>query len=135
VVPGSVHRVGATGAVPLTPAVAIQDLGEQTLRGEVVDAKCHLGVMRPGSGKAHRACAARCIASGSPPMLWVQDAAAGRDLHLLLVGADGRMLGRELLPWVAEAVEVTGRVERHDGLLVLHAEPTAFRRQDRWAVR
>ncbi len=133
VVPGSVQALDAAGAP--APAVVIQDLGEQTLRGEIVDAKCHFGVMRPGSGKTHRACAARCIASGSPPMLWVHDAARDRDLHLLLVGTDGRALGRELLPWVAEAVEVTGRVVRHDDLLVLEAEPSAYRREDRWFAR
>lgn len=139
VVPGSVEAIDAPGA----PAVAaiVEDLGEQTLRGEIVDAKCHFGVMRPGSGKTHRACAARCIASGAPPMLWVRDAARDRDVHLLLVGADGRTLGRELLPWVAEPVEVTGRVVRHDNLLVLVADPTAYRRDarggraDRWAAR
>jgi hypothetical protein len=133
VVPGSVQPLDATGAP--APAAVIEDLGTKTLRGEIVDAKCHFGVMRPGSGKTHRACAARCIASGSPPMLWVRDAAQGRDLHLLLVGSDGRALGRELLPWVAEAVEVTGRVVRHDGLLVLQAEPSSYRREDRWAAR
>jgi hypothetical protein len=135
VVPGSVQPIEAAASdAPAKPAV-IEALGEQTLRGEIVDGKCHLGVMRPGSGKVHRACAARCIASGAPPLLWVRDAAADRDVHLLLVGADGRALGRELLAWVAEAVEVTGRVERHDGLLVLHAEPSAYRRLDRWSAR
>jgi len=133
VVPGSVQALDVIG-VP-APAVVLRDLGEQTLRGEIVDSKCHLGVMRPGSGKVHRACAARCIASGSPAMLWVHDAARDLDLHLLLVGADGRALGRELLPWVAEAVEVTGRVVRHDDLLVLQAEPSAYRREDRWSAR
>jgi hypothetical protein len=128
VVAGSIEPMEST-----TPARAaeVEDLGEQTLRGEVVDGKCHFGVMRPGSGRTHRDCAARCIASGAPPMLWVRDAVRDRDLHLLLVGADGRALGSELLPWVAEAVEVTGRVLRHDGLLVLHAEPSAYRREPR----
>jgi hypothetical protein len=134
VVPDSIQTLAAAGAAPPHKA-EIQDLGEQTLRGEVVDGKCHFGVMRPGSGKTHRECAARCIASGSPPMLWVHDPERQRDLHLLLVGADGRSLGRELLPWVAEAVEVTGHVERHDGLLVLYADPTSYRREDRWAAR
>jgi hypothetical protein len=125
VVPDSIEPIGAAaGAAP----ARVVDLGEQTLRGEVVDGKCHLGVMRPGNGKVHRSCAARCIASGAPPLLWVRDG-EGRALHLLLVGADGRALGRELLPWVAESVEVTGRVIRHDDLLVLRAEPTAYRRR------
>jgi hypothetical protein len=125
VVADSIEPIDAAAAAAPERVV---DLGEQTLRGEVVDGKCHLGVMRPGSGKVHRGCAARCIASGAPPLLWVRDR-EGRGLHFLLVGADGRALGRELLPWVAESVEVTGRVARHDQLLVLRAEPTAYRRR------
>ncbi len=81
----------------------------------------------PGSGKSHRSCAARCIASGAPPLLWVRDA-GGRDLYLLLLGADGRTLGAEILPYVAESVAITGEVLRYDGLLVLRAEPGSYRR-------
>lgn len=129
VVAGSIEPLGERDALRAAPSPArVDDLGEQTLVGEIVDAKCHFGVMRPGSGKLHRSCAARCIASGSPAMLWVRDRANGRDAHLLLVGADGRALGRELLPWVAETIEVRGRVRRHDGLLVLEAEPRGYRR-------
>lgn len=137
VVPGSIHAIAdpPPPGEAATQAATIEDLGERTLIGEIVDAKCHFGVMRPGSGKTHRACAARCIASGSPPMLQVHDGASGRTLYLLLVGADGRTLGSELLPWIAEPIAVTGRVVRHDELLVLEAEPSAYRREDRWAAR
>lgn len=131
VVPGSIQVLDA-GAEPVVagsaPAQRVEDLGLQTLAGEVVDAKCHFGVMRPGEGKAHRSCAARCIASGAPPMLWARDR-EGRERYLLLVGADGRTLHRELLPYVAESVEITGRVLRIDDVWVLHAEPDAYRRR------
>jgi hypothetical protein len=53
---------------------------------------------------------------------------SGRELHLLLVGADGRALNREILDFVAEPVAVTGRVLRYDDLLVLRADPSAYRR-------
>ena len=128
VVPGSIETLGAdAGASQAAPPAQVVDLGVQTLAGEIVDSKCHFGVMRPGSGKSHRSCAARCIASGAPPMLWVRDA-AGHDLYLLLLGADGRTLGREILPFVAEPVELTGQVLRYDGILVLRAEPDSYRR-------
>lgn len=129
VVPGSIEPL-AGGAVDQAAAAAparIEDLGVRTVAGEIVDGKCHFGVMRPGEGKAHRGCAARCISSGAPPVLWARDG-RGRDVHLLLVGTDGRALHRELLPWVAEPVEVTGRVLRYDNLLVLEAEPSSYRR-------
>jgi hypothetical protein len=50
----------------------------------------------------------------------------GGRLHLLVTGDDGRAIGRELLDIVAEPLEVSGRVERIDGLLVLRAEPERF---------
>lgn len=132
VVPGSIEPVeGAPAGVAIAtapPPPRVEDLGEHALVGEIVDAKCHFGVMRPGDGKAHRGCAARCIASGSPAMLWVRDD-EGRERHLLLTGEDGRALGRELVPWIGEPVAVTGRVVRYDGLLALRAEPSAFRRR------
>jgi len=109
------------------PEARAEDLGTQTLRGEIVDSKCFLGVMKPGSGKVHRACAVRCISSGAPPLLVARDR-RGETLHLLLVGRDGQALGKEILAFVAEPVEITGRVVRYDNLLVLQGDPSAIRR-------
>ena len=117
-------------AVP-SPADAdplpVEDLGPVRLAGEIVDTKCHLGVMNPGDGKTHRACAARCISGGIPPALRVRDD-GGRAQLFLLVGAAGEAVDRALLPFVAEPVEVTGRAERRGDLLVLYADPAAIRR-------
>ena len=44
------------------------DFGEVHLDGEIVDPKCYFGVMKPGFGKIHRSCAARCISGGIPPV-------------------------------------------------------------------
>ncbi len=103
------------------------DLGEHTLRGEVVDIKCYLGVMKPAHGKPHRSCAARCISGGIPPVLMVKDR-DGDTNHLLLVSADGRAVNQEVLPLVAEPVEITGRVVRLGDRLVLQANPETYRR-------
>jgi len=104
------------------------DLGSVVLTGEIVDTKCHLGVMNPGDGKVHRECAVRCISGGAPPGFLVRDAAGQRQL-LLLVGSDGRALGREVLDYVAEPVAISGRLVRHGATLVLKAEPRDFRRE------
>jgi len=37
-------------------------------RGQIVDPKCYLGVMKPGEGKPHSDCAIRCI-DGFPLLL------------------------------------------------------------------
>ena len=59
VVAGSVEAIGeaATARRPRGTVDGAVDLGIQTLRGEIVDSKCYLGVMKPGRGKPHRACA------------------------------------------------------------------------------
>jgi hypothetical protein len=103
------------------------DLGERVLRGEIVDSKCHLGVMNPGEGKAHKACAIRCISGGAPPLLRVREPQDDAR-YFLLAGEDGREVGRELLDFVAEPVEIHGRAERHDDVYVLRIEPGAVRR-------
>jgi hypothetical protein len=46
-----------------------------TLVGEVVDAKCYLGAMKPGDGKSHKACATLCVTNGIPAMPVTADSA------------------------------------------------------------
>lgn len=52
-----------------SPTPAPQSMGRAIMTGEIVDAKCYLGVMNPGSGPVHRACARRCLAGGLPAAL------------------------------------------------------------------
>jgi hypothetical protein len=120
--PGSAEIEG-----PARRAPEIAALGTLTLRGEIVDSKCHFGVMNPGEGKAHRDCAVRCISGGSPALLRVREE-GGEARYFVLLGPDGRALGRELLDFVAEPVEMRGAVERHDGVYVLRTDPSAIRR-------
>jgi hypothetical protein len=93
--------------------------GEFLLRGELVDTKCWLGVMRPSTGKVHRACAVRCLAGGVPPGLLVRrDGEADR--IVLLAGPEGR--GPDFDPqWGGRVVEARGRLEMLGGLWVLRA--------------
>jgi hypothetical protein len=103
------------------------DLGPVTLRGEIVDTKCYLGVMNPGEHKVHRDCAVRCISGGVPPAFLARDT-SGDSRILLLVGEDGRALGREVLPFVAEPLEISGNLVRVGSTLTLKANPARFRR-------
>lgn len=97
-------------------------LGAVTLRGEIVDAKCHLGVMIPGTGTVHRACAVRCLSGGIPPMLSVTDSAGAR-ANVWLTGPGGAPVTASLLPLVAEPVEMSGRLMAFDDQLVLEVDP------------
>jgi len=121
----------AASARPVTsesmPAGTVPaQLGPATLRGEIVDTKCYLGVMKPGVGKSHKACAALCITGGSPAALVVRSA-DGRDALLWLVAADGHPLGRELLDLVAEPVAIDGELVRLGGRLLLVTERARIR--------
>lgn len=109
------------------PAPRSEVLGRATLRGEIVDSKCHLGVMTPGDRETHRACARLCIAGGVPPLFVVADE-RGRVLRYLLVDADGKPIGRRVLDFVGEPVEVDGEMVRHGELLVLRVDPSDVRR-------
>ncbi len=112
---------------PARSASEEQDLGVETLVGEIVDSKCFLGVMKPGSLKTHRACAVRCISGGIPPVLAVRDD-LGNVSYLFLVSEDGGAVNQEVLDKVAEPVSITGRVVRRDDLLFLHTDPATIRR-------
>ena len=109
-------------------SVPAEDLGTRTLVGEVVDSKCFLGVMKPGNLKPHRACAVRCISGGVPPVLLVRDT-EGVATYYLLVSESGEPVNRQVLPMVAEPVEITGRVTARGELLTLFADPESYRRR------
>lgn len=104
-----------------------QRLGEHTLVGRIVDSKCFLGIMKPGSTKPHRACATRCIAGGVPPVFVVGEL-EHPTAYLMLVGADGRGVGDEVLDLVDEPLEITGEVSRAGDLWILAADPETYRR-------
>ncbi len=110
-----------------TDRPATVDLGRVTLAGEIVDSKCYLGVMNPGESKSHRDCAVRCISGGAPP-LFVAASASGDRMQMLLVSPDGGALHRDVLPYVAEPVEISGQLESSGDLYVLHTTAASIRR-------
>ena len=123
--PGTVIGAGNRAEHPLG---AESDLGEVRLRGEIVDSKCYLGVMNPGSLKPHRACAINCIQGGLPPVLLVRGP-AGKSRYYLLVGTDGEAINDRILPLVAEPVAVTGRLKRLGNQSILYCDPAAIVRE------
>lgn len=105
-------------SAPSLPDPPSGSVGEVVLTGELVDTKCYFGVMRPATGKVHRACAVRCLAGGVPPGLLVRDGAGGATVVLLLSGDDGR--SPSLDPeWAARRLSVRGELEMRHGWAVL----------------
>lgn len=103
-------------------------LGQVTLVGEIVDSKCHLGVMKPGEGKIHRSCASLCIRGGIPPLFVASAEATGETIRAILVAGDGSAVNDDVLSMIAEPVEITGELEIIDEILRFRADPAGYRR-------
>lgn len=104
-----------------------ETLGTHRLAGTIMDSKCFFGVMRPGRGKTHKACASLCIRGGIPPSFWVRTK-DGRESVLLMTDASGGPMPMDILPLVADPVEAEGEIVRVGDLLQFRADATAYRR-------
>jgi hypothetical protein len=94
------------------------------LQGEIVDSKCHLGVMKPGEGPTHRDCAVRCLLGHITPMFLPRDAASiGR---LALVDPDGRPMTESLETVAARPVEIHGELLARGPLRFLGTKRSAI---------
>ncbi len=123
-------------AMEMTPAAAatVADApreihGRITAKGEIVDSKCWLGVMRPGDGHIHKACASVCILGGIPPMFVTR--AEGVPSVMLLTLADGNAIPPEqILDYVADSVSLSGTIEKRGDLTVFKADLDSLKRTE-----
>ena len=104
-----------------------ESLGKFTLKGEIVDSKCYLGVMNPGQSKPHRDCAVACLRGGIPPLFVVKDS-AGNLSELWLLSEKNEPVNKEILDYVAEPIEVSGEVSRIDNQLFFKINPAQIKR-------
>ncbi len=109
------------------PDVTVETVSEDiTLQGMIMDTKCFFGVMRPGRGKTHKACASLCIRGGIPPSFWAKTK-EGREVVMLLTDEVGNPVSDQILPLVAEAVEARGKVVRQGAWLHFRVSPKDYR--------
>ena len=117
-------RVGAAAPAP----ALMRPGGEMAVVGEIVDGKCYLGAMKPGDGKAHKACAVLCIRGGLPALVSGDiSGAAGELLPILTIGGRAE-LPEAVLEFVGEPVRIEGTLSWWGGLPVLDAEPAGVQR-------
>ncbi len=106
-------------------------VGPATLAGEIIDPKCYFGAMKPAEGRVHKACATLCIKGGIPPMYKVGD--GDERTYYLLTDVNGQGIRdaalEQLLPYVADAVEIDGDVWRWGDMLTLRIDPSTIRRR------
>ena len=128
-----IRAIGGDLSVPIgfdfadISTIVSEMLGTHTLRGEIVDPKCYLGVMQPGDGKTHKTCATLCIKGGIPPMFLVRDK-QGNTAAYLLTDAEGKAFPESHHEYIADPIELTGEVYRDGDLLTLRADLDSIRR-------
>ncbi len=117
--------IGTAETTQHLPPVTEEYLGRAALSGEILDAKCWSGAMRPGEGKVHKACATLCIRMGGTPWFVAKDKKAKRAVFVL-TGPEGQPIRQEVLPLVGEPVRVAGRLFRRDDLVQFRIDPAAI---------
>ncbi|MGE0222802.1 MAG: hypothetical protein AB7S57_06035, partial [Acetobacteraceae bacterium] len=103
--------------VAMTPVPA----GTWRLTGEICDGKCVAGVMRPGDGLAHKACANICISGGVPPVLVTTGPVLG-SRFLLMGDPDGKALPDTFRDHVGLPRRMDGSVARIADMLVFRTD-------------
>ncbi len=102
----------------------------ETLSGEILDPKCYFGVMKPGEGKIHKSCAIRCISGGIPPVMRVlQEDGINYDYYLVK-GTEGEQVNKEILPYIAETVLVSGMSSFQNGWKVINIDLESIRKEN-----
>ena len=120
----TVLRRSLTDVDPLnaTPPVRV------VVAAEIVDGKCYLGAMKPGDGKAHKACAILCLRGGLPPLV-VADL-PGLDGRFPLLRVDGSTdLPDSVLRLVGEPVTIVGELSVLAGQPIIDAAPAGVTRR------
>lgn len=104
-----------------------KSLGRWRVVGEICDGKCGSGIMTPGTGIAHKACASLCLIGGVPPVLVLTHPLEG--YRFLMISDDkGRALDDGVLRFVGMRVEIEGEVELRGDIALLRVEPGRMRR-------
>lgn len=124
VIEGSVER--SAGAAQVNDETE-ESLGRQTLKGEIVDSKCYLGVMNPGTNKTHKVCATNCLRGGIPALFVVKDT-RGNVSELWLLSDEGIPMNKQILDYVAEPVEMSGEISRKGDQLFFYSSPNSIKR-------
>lgn len=109
-------------ALPESPLVSATVDGVCVIRGEIVDSKCWLGAMNPGTFKPHRACAIQCISGGIPVGFLARDTEGNHEFFLLM-GPNGEALNEVIIDYVAEPIEITGALSYAGTQPILKIDP------------
>lgn len=110
----------------------IEDMGFVELTGEVIDPKCYFGVMKPGYGKPHLDCAARCIAGGISPVFYVRNNDGVGEYYLLL-GEQGERINKTIKDFVGKQVRVRAKELKVDDWRLLYLDTKSVQIQSEFS--
>ena len=113
---GDIQAISETVA----PIPQTQTVKEMSLIGEILDAQCFMGIMNPGYGRTHRACATLCIRGGQPVFFSMGLDSAGSGggakgcagIGYVLANANGEKINDEILDHISVPLTLTARHER-----------------------
>jgi hypothetical protein len=77
--------------------------------------------MKPGHGKPHRDCAARCISGGINPVFYIRNDKGESDYYLI-VGPNGEKINDLLKDYIAEPVTIKAKAVQYDDWIVLYLD-------------
>ena len=118
---GLPHRLDhAVAAVPSPEAGR-----DARIAGEIIDSKCYVGAMDPGEGKTHKNCGALCVLGGIPPLLAVRGAGPHPQWYIL-ADMSGGPIGAKAAPFIADAIELSGRIVEAPGYRLFEIAPEAL---------
>jgi hypothetical protein len=116
--------VGSLALAPGDVEVPVRErLGTWRLTGEICDGKCSLGVMRPGTRPAHKACANVCLIGGVPPVFITTTPLFGTR-YLLIGDPDDHALPDAVRDYVAITSRMDGTLERIGDAMVFRTDVT-----------
>lgn len=121
------HRIAPVEGADKPTLSPVEDLGRWRIAGEMCDSKCYLGVMRPGRGLAHKACANLCTIGGAP-LVYVTNVPVEGETFLLLADAEGGPLPDAYRDWTALFMSIEGQLERHGALLIFKVDLSTAQR-------
>lgn len=111
-------------------------LNSVSITGEILDAQCFMGIMNPGYGRTHRACATLCIRGGQPVFFSIGVGGGGRSSEAetcggngyLLTDAQGEKINDEILDHIAVPVAIDADLQKIGNLYRLVYKADSLRR-------
>ncbi len=114
-------------AAEIQSKLSVTSVGSITLVGEIADSKCFLGVMKPGSGILHKACAEVCLLGDMPSMLISKDK-DGNKFGYVLTKADGSSASQFTAQYAAEPVRVSGELSQQGDIQYIKIAQSGLQR-------